>query len=98
MRAPAPISYVAEQIHRAQHQHGMVLVRLFVYDDRVEVRTPGGLPNTVTIEAIKLGAAHVLRNPTLYTLIPFVFLHRASDCASARRTMETRSQLPSQLG
>ena len=43
-------------------------VRLFVYDDRVEVRTPGGLPNSVTIEAIKLGAAHVLRNPTLYTL------------------------------
>ena len=43
-------------------------VRLFIFDDRVEVRTPGGLPNSVTIEAIKLGAAHVLRNPTLYTL------------------------------
>jgi ATP-dependent DNA helicase RecG len=43
-------------------------VRLFIFDDRVEVRTPGGLPNTVTIEAIKLGAAHVLRNPTLYTM------------------------------
>lgn len=43
-------------------------VRLFIYDDRVEIRTPGGLPNTVTIEAVKLGAAHVLRNPTIYTL------------------------------
>ena len=43
-------------------------IRLFIYDDRLEVRTPGGLPNTVTIEAIKLGAAHVLRNPTIYTL------------------------------
>jgi ATP-dependent DNA helicase RecG len=32
------------------------------------VRTPGGLPNTVTIEAMKLGAAHVLRNPMIYTL------------------------------
>ena len=32
------------------------------------MRTPGGLPNTVTIESIKLGAAHVLRNPTIYTL------------------------------
>ncbi len=42
-------------------------VRLFIFDDRVEVRTPGGLPNTVTIEAMKLGAAHVLRNPTIYT-------------------------------
>ena len=43
-------------------------VRLLIYDDRVEVRTPGGLPNTVTIAAIRLGAAHVLRNPTVYTL------------------------------
>ncbi len=43
-------------------------VRLLIYDDRVEVRTPGGLPNTVTIAAIKLGAAHVLRNPTIYTI------------------------------
>ncbi len=43
-------------------------VRILVFDDRVEVRTPGGLPNTVTIEAMKLGAAHVLRNPTVYTL------------------------------
>jgi ATP-dependent DNA helicase RecG len=43
-------------------------VRLFVFDDRVEVRTPGRLPNTVTIEAMKLGAAHVLRNPAIYTL------------------------------
>jgi ATP-dependent DNA helicase RecG len=42
-------------------------VRVFVYDDRVEVRTPGGLPNTVTIDAIRLGAAHVTRNPTVYT-------------------------------
>lgn len=43
-------------------------VRIFIFDDRVEVRTPGGLPNTVTIEAMKLGAAHVLRNPAIYTL------------------------------
>lgn len=43
-------------------------VRVFVFDDRVEIRTPGGLPNTVTIEAIRLGAAHVLRNPAIYTL------------------------------
>jgi len=43
-------------------------VRVFIFDDRVEVRTPGGPPNTVTIEAMKLGAAHVLRNPTIYTL------------------------------
>ncbi len=44
-------------------------VRVLVYDDRVEVRTPGGLPNTVTIEAMKLGAVHVLRNPNVYLLL-----------------------------
>ncbi len=44
-------------------------VRVFVFDDRVEVRTPGGLPNSVTIAAMKLGAAHVLRNPMIYTLL-----------------------------
>jgi ATP-dependent DNA helicase RecG len=43
-------------------------VRVFVFDDRVEIRTPGGLPNSVTVEAVRLGAAHVLRNPTIYTL------------------------------
>ncbi|MHB0875041.1 MAG: RNA-binding domain-containing protein [Anaerolineae bacterium] len=44
-------------------------VRVFVYDDRVEIRTPGDLPNTVTIEAMKLGAVHVLRNPSIYLLL-----------------------------
>ena len=47
-------------------------VRLFILDDRVEVRSPGGLPNTVTVEMIKSGLAHVLRNPLLYT-----FFYRA---------------------
>jgi ATP-dependent DNA helicase RecG len=43
-------------------------VRVFIFDDRLEVRTPGSLPNTVTISAMRLGAVHVLRNPTIYTL------------------------------
>lgn len=43
-------------------------VRILIFDDRVEIRTPGNLPNSVTIAAIRLGAAHVMRNPILYTL------------------------------
>lgn len=43
-------------------------VRVLIFNDRLEIRTPGGLPNSVTIDAILLGAAHVLRNPTLYTM------------------------------
>lgn len=42
-------------------------IRIFIFDNRVEIRTPGGLPNTVSIDAMKLGAAHVLRNPIIYT-------------------------------
>lgn len=41
-------------------------IRIFILDDRIEVRSPGTLPNTVTVEMIKAGLAHVLRNPLLY--------------------------------
>ena len=41
-------------------------IRIFIFKDRVEIRTPGRLPNTVTIESIEYGGAHVLRNPTIY--------------------------------
>ena len=44
-------------------------IRIIVYDNRVEVRTPGNLPNSVTIESIKIGGSHVLRNPTIYNLL-----------------------------
>jgi ATP-dependent DNA helicase RecG len=42
-------------------------IRLFILDDRVEVRSPGGLPNTVTVDMLKAGMAHVLRNPLIYS-------------------------------
>lgn len=44
-------------------------IRLFIFEDRIEIRTPGKLPNTVTIESMKIGGCHVLRNPTLYNLL-----------------------------
>lgn len=52
-------------VHRDYTIHAPI--RIFILDDRVEVRSPGMLPNTVTIEMIKDGMAHVLRNPLLYT-------------------------------
>ena len=42
-------------------------IRVFILDNRVEIRSPGKLPNTVTIDMVKDGLAHVLRNPQLYT-------------------------------
>ncbi len=44
-------------------------IRLFIFDDRVEIRTPGRLPNEVTIESMRIAGSHVLRNPTLYNLL-----------------------------
>ena len=44
-------------------------IRIIIYKDRIEVHSPGKLPNTVTIESIKLGGSHVLRNPTIYNLL-----------------------------
>lgn len=39
-------------------------IRLFIYSDRFELRTPGPLPNTVDIEKIKAGCSYC-RNPVL---------------------------------
>lgn len=40
-------------------------IRLFVFDGRVEVHTPGRAPNTVDEEAMRFGV-HVVRNPHIY--------------------------------
>ncbi|RKY36521.1 MAG: transcriptional regulator [Candidatus Omnitrophota bacterium] len=47
----------------------MAPIRIIVYINRVEIRTPGKLPNSVTIESMKVGGSHVLRNPTVYNLL-----------------------------
>ncbi|HOV31909.1 MAG TPA: putative DNA binding domain-containing protein [Candidatus Hydrogenedens sp.] len=44
-------------------------VRIIIFLDRIEIHSPGTLPNTVTIDKIKVGGAHVLRNSTIYTLL-----------------------------
>ncbi len=43
-------------------------IRLFIFDDRIEVINPGKLPNTVTIENIKYGI-HVERNPIIVSYL-----------------------------
>ena len=47
----------------------MAPVRLFIFEDRIEIRTPGNLPNTVTVENMRVGGSHVVRNPTIYNLL-----------------------------
>lgn len=41
-------------------------IRLFIFNDRVEIHTPGRAPNTVTEGAMRAGV-HVVRNPHIYT-------------------------------
>jgi len=43
-------------------------VRVIVFRDRLEIRTPGGLPNNVAIESLRAGV-HVLRNPGIYNIL-----------------------------
>lgn len=39
-------------------------IRIFMFDDRIEFHSPGRLPNTVTIEKMKIGISYA-RNPFL---------------------------------
>lgn len=39
-------------------------IRIFMFDDRIEFRSPGKLPNTVTIEKMRIGVSYA-RNPFL---------------------------------
>lgn len=40
-------------------------IRLFIFDDRIEIHTPGRPPNGVDADAMRSGA-HVVRNPWIY--------------------------------
>ncbi len=61
-------------------------VRLFLFDDRLEVVSPGMLLNTVTIDNVKLGF-HLVRNP-----IVFNHLVRARLATDAGRGIPTMIQ------
>ena len=43
-------------------------VRVFLFEDRLEIRSPGPLPNSVTVENVRAGI-HVERNPIILSLM-----------------------------
>ncbi len=43
-------------------------IRLLIFDDRIEIHSPGKLPNGVTLEGLPLGV-HAPRNPMIYTML-----------------------------
>ncbi|MBI2215955.1 MAG: putative DNA binding domain-containing protein [Candidatus Rokubacteria bacterium] len=67
-----PLEVVREAVRNAvAHRDYAVAaqINVTVYDDRVEVVSPGRLLNTVSIEAMKLGAVHIERNPLICTVL-----------------------------
>ena len=44
-------------------------IRVFIFDNRVEIISPGKLPNTATVESIRAGI-QIVRNPVLISLVP----------------------------
>jgi len=53
-------------VHRDYALHGGQ-IQLLIFSDRLEIRSPGKLPNTLTIDMIKTGASYI-RNPVLMKL------------------------------
>ncbi|HOT58183.1 MAG TPA: ATP-binding protein, partial [Spirochaetales bacterium] len=58
-------------------------IRIMLFTDRVEIHSPGKLPNTVTVESMKIGGSHVLRNPTIYNIL--VKMKMVTDLGSGVR-------------
>ncbi len=54
-------------IHRDYMIYG-ARIRVFMFDDRLEIRSPGVPPNTVTVESMKIGIS-VYRNPVIVKFI-----------------------------
>lgn len=54
-------------VNAVAHRHYSIIgskIRLFIFNDRLEVRSPGRIPNTVTIEKMKT-SCHYARNPVI---------------------------------
>ena len=49
-------------------------IKILIYDDRVEVVSPGKLPNALTVEKIKSGLS-IARNPISHSIAPFVLAY-----------------------
>jgi len=73
-----PIQTIEELLVNALiHRDYFILssIKVFIFDNRIEIISPGKLPNTLTIDNIKIGTS-IPRNPILFTnarfILPFV--------------------------
>jgi ATP-dependent DNA helicase RecG len=81
--------------HRDYTIHGPV--RLFVFDDRIEVHTPGKPPNSVDAAAMRAGA-HVVRNPSIYARLADAGLTTRAGTGIRRMSRLVREATGRELG
>ena len=60
---------VTALIHRDYYINSSI--KVFIFDNRIEIISPGKLPNTLTLERIKSGTS-VSRNPILFSNARFL--------------------------
>ena len=60
-------------------------IRIIIFANRIEIHSPGRLPNTVTVDSMKVGGSHVPRNPTIYNLL--VKMKMVTDLGSGVKRM-----------
>lgn len=58
-------------------------IKLFMFDDRIEIISPGVLPNNLTIDKIRLGNSN-MRNPVLASFGTFVLPYRGAGTGIRR--------------
>lgn len=66
-------------------------IRIFIFDDRVEIISPGALPNSQTVESIKMGNA-VVRNNLINTFASKLMKYRGTG-TGIRRAMKEQPDI-----
>ena len=61
-------------------------IKIFIFNDRVEICSPGKLPNSLTVEKIKNGLS-IVRNPIIHSIAPFV-LHYSGFGSGVERIVD----------
>ena len=67
-------------------------IRLFIYDNRIEIISPGHLPNNLTVEKIRVGNSNI-RNPILVSYVAKGLLPYHGLGSGIRRALEQWPQI-----
>ena len=67
-------------------------IRLFIFDNRIEIISPGHLPNNLTVEKIRVGNSNI-RNPILVSYVAKGLLPYHGLGSGIRRALEQWPQI-----